>query len=170
MGTLYHTAPWFDDDDDESAIDANAVADPTNEEKGCFPFSCLSPWPGPRSLACEETPIKQSSCPSPFHWQHGPTRTETTTTTTTTTRGIFTLSRASARGRRQGHCDRCGECRRGVRGQERLGGRHAQETRGENLLEAGAGQPTPGSQHAQPNDKDGRGQVNPIKTPLDRRP
>ena len=50
MGTLYHTAPWFDDADDESAIDANAVA-ATNEEKGCFPFSCLSPWPGPRSLA-----------------------------------------------------------------------------------------------------------------------
>ena len=49
---LYHTAPWFDDADDESAIDANAVA-ATNEEKGCFPFSCLSPWPGPRSLACE---------------------------------------------------------------------------------------------------------------------
>ena len=52
MGSLYHTAPWFDADDDESAIDANADA-ATNEEKGCFPFSCLSPWPGPRSLACE---------------------------------------------------------------------------------------------------------------------
>ena len=55
MGTLYHTAPWFDAADDESAMDANAVADPTNEEKGCSPFSCLSPWPVPRSLDCEET-------------------------------------------------------------------------------------------------------------------
>ena len=55
MGTLYHTAPWFDADDDESAIDANADA-ATNEEKGCSPpFSCLSSWPVPRSLACEES-------------------------------------------------------------------------------------------------------------------
>ena len=55
MGTLYHTAPWFDADDDESAIYANADA-ATNEEKGCSPpFSCLSSWPVPRSLACEES-------------------------------------------------------------------------------------------------------------------
>ena len=91
---------------------------------------------------------------------HGSTPTTTTTPTTPLpTRGHFTLSHSSPRGRRQGHCGRGGEWCRGVRGQERLGRRDAQETRGENLLEAGAGQPAPGAQHAQPMDEDGRGQV-----------
>ena len=63
MGTLYHTAPWFDAADDESAIDVNAVADPTNEEKGCCPFSCLSPWPASRPLACEENAYKTEFVP-----------------------------------------------------------------------------------------------------------
>ena len=65
MGTLYHTAPWFDAADDESAIDANADA-ATNEEKGCFPFSCLSPWPGPRSLACDAYKTEVVPAPVPL--------------------------------------------------------------------------------------------------------
>ena len=97
------------------------------------------PWP--------VTSIKQRSCPSPFHWQHGPTRTETTATTTLATRRRGALpSHASRQSGGQGHCDRGVEWRGRLGSQESLGGRHAEETSTD--PRAAGGQPARGRQHA----------------------
>ena len=116
--------------------------------EGLLSFSCLSPWPVPRSLDCEEKPIKQRPCPIPFHWQHGPTRTETTTTTTATTRRgdlvhttqvapettlatrrrVALPSHAFHQSGGQGHWDRGVEWRGRLGGQESLDVGHVQET------------------------------------------
>ena len=91
-------------------------------------------------------PIKQRLCSSPFHWQHGPTRTETTTLATRR-RGALP-SHASRQSGGQGHCDRGVEWRGRLGGQESLGGRHAQETRGQDFRRAGGGEPARVGQHA----------------------
>ena len=84
---------------------------------------------------------KTESASDPVTSHHGRTRTETTTTTPLPTRGYFSHFRASS------HCRRGGEWRGRVRGQERIGCGHAQETRGQNLSSAMEGQPAPAGQH-----------------------
>ena len=82
---------------------------------------------GNRSTAPSCDAIKRPGLGRSITRHHGSTPT-TTTPTPLPTRRDFTLSRASAHCRRQGHCGRGGEWRRGVRGQERLGRRDAEET------------------------------------------